>query len=104
MRMTLLPLMMVVLSGCPSNGQDTGNGAALARQAPPFSAEAAFEHVRTQVGFGPRVSGMPGHAKQLEWMTQYLRERADTVIIQEFSHTTTTTKKTAGDGQRARPL
>jgi glutaminyl-peptide cyclotransferase len=93
MKALMLPLMLVVLTGCPSNGQDAGARAAVARQGPPFSAEAAFEHVRTQVGFGPRVSGMPGHAQQLAWMTQYLRERADTVVLQEFTHTSTTTKK-----------
>jgi glutaminyl-peptide cyclotransferase len=85
--------MMVVLTGCPSNGQDTGNSAAVARQGPAFSAEAAFEHLKTQVAFGPRVTGMPGHQKQLEWMTQYLRERADTVELQQFTHTHTKSNK-----------
>jgi hypothetical protein len=90
----LLPLMLVVLTGCPSTGQDAGNGDAVARQAPPFSADAAFEHVRKQVEFGPRVSGMPGHAQQLQWMTDYLRARADTVILQNFTHTASTSRKT----------
>jgi hypothetical protein len=53
-----------------------------------FSADSAYGHVRTQVGFGPRVPGSPGHAAQLEWMTRYLRERADTVIEQRFEHRT----------------
>jgi glutaminyl-peptide cyclotransferase len=89
----LLPLMLVVLTGCPSSGQDAGNGAAVARQAPPFSADAAMQHVRTQVNFGPRVTGTPGHAQQLQWMTEYLRERADTVVLQNFTHTHSTSKK-----------
>ncbi|HEY0672226.1 MAG TPA: M28 family peptidase [Longimicrobiales bacterium] len=88
----LLFLMTIVLTGCPSNGQQPG-GETLTRMAPPFSADAAFEHVRTQVGFGPRVPGTAGHQQQLDWMTQYLRERADTVELQSFTHTTTTTKK-----------
>lgn len=89
----LLPLMVAVLTGCPSSGQDSGRGTAVARQGPSFSAEAAFEHVRTQVAFGPRVAGMPGHQQQLQWMTEYLRSRADTVELQPFTHTTTTTNK-----------
>ncbi len=89
----LLPLMMMVLTGCPSNGQDANGNAASPRLAPAFSAEAALEHVRTQVGFGPRVTGMPGHQKQLEWMTSYLRERADTVELQTFTHTHTKSKQ-----------
>ncbi len=89
----LLPFMLVVLTGCPSNGQDGNGSAAIARQAPPFSEQAAFEHVRTQVAFGPRVAGTPGHAQQLKWMTDYLRERADTVELQTFTHTHTKTKQ-----------
>jgi glutaminyl-peptide cyclotransferase len=94
MRMSLLlPLMLAVLTGCPSSGQDANGEAATPRQAPDLSADAAFEHVRTQVAFGPRVTGMPGYQKQLEWMTQYLRERADTVELQTFTHRHTKSKK-----------
>ena len=89
----LLPLMMLVLTGCPSNGQDAGATTPATRLAPQFSADAAFEHLKTQVAFGPRVAGTPGHQRQLEWMTQYLRERADTVYVQSFTHTQTTTGK-----------
>ena len=88
MRMTL-PFLMVVLMGCPSGGRDA-NGNAAAQVAPPFSAEAAFQHVRTQVGFGPRVAGMPGHDRQLQWMVEYLSGRADSVTLQKFTHTTST--------------
>ncbi|HEY0810734.1 MAG TPA: M28 family peptidase [Longimicrobiales bacterium] len=88
----LLPLMMVVITGCPSSGQDA-NGTASAQVAPPFSAESAFQHVRTQVAFGPRVSGMPGHAKQLQWMIEFLRTRADSITVQNFTHTSSSTKK-----------
>jgi len=55
---------------------------------PPFSADSAFALLRRQVEFGPRVSGMRGHAEQLAWMTQFLRERADTLIVQPFTHET----------------
>jgi len=89
----LLPFIVIVLTGCPSNGQDANGNATVARQGPPFSADAAFEHIRTQVGFGPRVAGTPGHQQQLEWMTQYLRERADSVEIQSFTHTHSVSKK-----------
>jgi glutaminyl-peptide cyclotransferase len=54
---------------------------------PPFSGRSAHALLRRQVEFGPRVSGTAGHAAQLAWMTRHLRERADTVIIQEFEHT-----------------
>ena len=53
---------------------------------PDFDAGKALALIETQVGFGPRVAGTPGHAAQLAWMTAYLRERADTVIVQAFVH------------------
>jgi len=55
---------------------------------PDFDGGRAFSHIETQVGFGPRVAGMSGHAAQLEWMTALLREHADTLIEQPFTHTT----------------
>jgi hypothetical protein len=64
---------------------DVGPGAARSR-APDFDADSAFSLLARQVAFGPRVPGTAGHAAQLEWMTSYLRERADTVWIQRFSH------------------
>lgn len=87
-----LPFLLVVLTGCPSAGSDAGNQT-IERIAPPFPTEAAFDLVRTQVNFGPRVAGMPGHDQQLQWMTEYLRERADTVDLQRFTHTHTISGK-----------
>src|SRR5690606_7161869 len=55
-------------------------------EAPPFDGQAAFALLERQVEFGPRVPGSPGHAAQLAWMEEYLRERADTVILQHFDH------------------
>ena len=43
--------------------------------------------LRRQVEFGPRVPGTAGHRAQLDWMTTYLRARADTVTLQPFTHT-----------------
>jgi len=89
MRHRLMPLLLLVVAGCPSAGQDAGQGI-VAGKAPALSAEAAYEHIKTQVAFGARVPGTAAHAKQLAWMLDYLRERADTVFTQSFAHTTTT--------------
>jgi glutaminyl-peptide cyclotransferase len=56
--------------------------------APDFDAARALGHIRTQVAFGPRVPGSDGHRRQLEWMTGFLRERADDVEHQSFTHVT----------------
>ena len=58
--------------------------------APDFDAGRALSLIETQVGFGPRVAGTPGHSAQLAWMTAYLRERADTLVVQAFTHRSST--------------
>jgi glutaminyl-peptide cyclotransferase len=55
---------------------------------PAFSGDNAYAHIVTQVGFGPRVPGTAGHARQLEWMRAWLSARADSVEVQRFVHTT----------------
>ncbi|MGQ0815497.1 MAG: M28 family peptidase [Gemmatimonadota bacterium] len=85
----LLPLMLFVLAGCPSAGQEAGGNTAAQSNAPPLVADSAYQHIRTQVAFGPRVPNTDGHRKQLEWMLAYLRERADTVTTQSWTQNTT---------------
>jgi glutaminyl-peptide cyclotransferase len=55
---------------------------------PVFSAAHAFELLATQVAFGPRVPNTDAHRRQLVWMSDYLRQRADTVLLQPFTHAT----------------
>lgn len=87
LRSIIFVAAILSLTGCPSAGQDTGSGEE--SKAPKISADSAYAHIRTQVAFGPRVPGTEGHRKQLEWMTAYLRERADTVTITSWTHKTT---------------
>ena len=51
-----------------------------------FSGETALQYVRTQLEFGPRVPGTPGHQRAGDWIAQRMRERADTVIEQTWPH------------------
>jgi hypothetical protein len=55
---------------------------------PTFDGAAAFELVRAQVAFGPRVPGTPGHAAQLEWMLARLDSLAPVVRTDYFEHVT----------------
>ena len=56
---------------------------------PAFDGEAALELVRTQVGFGPRVPGTEGHARQLDWMLERLDTLAPVLQADSFTHVTT---------------
>ena len=92
-------LLLPSLLGCPGGRDASANGTATTdgvaeSKAPPFSADTAFAYLKKQVAFGPRVPGTPGHRAQLEWMKQFLSERADTLILQNFTHTHTETRKT----------
>ena len=53
-----------------------------------FDGEAALGYIRTQLAFGPRIPGAPGHARMAAWLDSLLRVRADTVIAQRWTHAT----------------
>ena len=48
-----------------------------------FNGQRAYADVETQVAFGPRVPGLEGHAKILEWMRNELVEAGWQVEVQE---------------------
>ncbi len=75
----LVPILTIAALGCGEE-EVPGRGA--------FDAELADSLVARQVAFGPRVPGSEAHAAALEWMTAYLRERADTVEQMPFTHVT----------------
>jgi peptidase M28-like protein len=58
------------------------------RQPQEFDGQVAFEYIRTQVGFGPRIPGQEPHQRMADWLDSLLRQRADTVIVQSWNHVT----------------
>jgi glutaminyl-peptide cyclotransferase len=82
-------VMLVGLVGCSEAAglPELPPGTPLER--PVFDSAAAYGLLLHQVGFGPRVPGTEGHRRQLEWMREYLAERADSLDEQAFTHTTT---------------
>jgi len=80
----LFPLLLVACNSAP--GQTPGAAIMDTANVPAFNADSAHSLIRHQVAFGPRVPGMPGHDKQLAWMTQRLGALADTVSTQQFTH------------------
>jgi peptidase M28-like protein len=53
-----------------------------------FSGEQALAYARTQVDFGARVPGTEGHHRTGDWIVAQMRQRADTVIQQQWTHVT----------------
>jgi glutaminyl-peptide cyclotransferase len=73
-----LLLLLLALPGCDR----------FAGRKTPFDANAAMGYAREQLAFGPRVPGTPEAEKAGDWITRMLRQRADTVIEQRFTHRT----------------
>jgi peptidase M28-like protein len=53
-----------------------------------FDGASAFQYIETQVGFGPRIPGTEAHRRMAAWLDSLLRQRADTVIVQSWTHVT----------------
>jgi Zn-dependent M28 family amino/carboxypeptidase len=56
--------------------------------APRFDAEASMRYIQAQLEFGPRIPGTPSHRQAGDWIEAQMRARADTVIVQEWTHVT----------------
>jgi hypothetical protein len=69
-------------------------GAALAacrRDQPPpreFDGASAFRYLQAQVAFGPRIPGTDPHRRMAAWLDTLLRARADTLVVQQWTHVT----------------
>ncbi|HUL03166.1 MAG TPA: M28 family peptidase [Gemmatimonadales bacterium] len=65
-----------------------GSGGARSGGGQKFDGQRAFEYLRRQVEFGPRVPGTPAHEQTGDWILERLRASADTVVVQAFTHVT----------------
>lgn len=79
------------LIACGGDGVDGERGNASAAEGPAyprFDGAAAYRLIERQLAFGPRVPGTEGHRAMAAWLETFLGERADTLIVQSFEHTT----------------
>ena len=75
---TLLVVGLLALGACKGREPRAGK----------FDGEGALRYARTQVDFGPRVPGTATAQKAGDWIISEMRRRADTVIVQSWTHTT----------------
>ena len=80
MRRVVALLMLAASVAC-------GGGASEAQQ---FDGALAHRFVEHMVAAGPRVPNTPAHRAIGDWLVTELRQRADTVIVQEWVHVTLT--------------
>ncbi len=81
-RTACLALLTLPLA-CQAKG--SGGRASRPRE---FDGGRAFGYVQQQLAFGPRIPNTAGHTRAGDWLLAELRARADTVIVQEFTHVT----------------
>ncbi len=67
----------MVLGACGHGGAQTA-----------FDGRAALALIRTQLDFGPRIPGTDGATRCGDWIIATMRGRADTVVVQSWTHTT----------------
>jgi hypothetical protein len=53
-----------------------------------FSGDASLSYVQTQLAFGPRVPGTPAHRRTGDWIIAQMKSRADSVVVQSWTHVT----------------
>src|SRR4026208_1681564 len=53
-----------------------------------FDGESALRYAKQQVDFGPRIPGTPSAQRAGDWIVAQMKQRADTVIVQTWTHTT----------------
>jgi len=70
-------LALLLLAACERGGPRPGK----------FDGESALRYAKAQVDFGPRVPGSPGAQRAGDWIVARMRERADSVIVQSWTHT-----------------
>ncbi len=78
---TLCVLVLAALQG-------GGCGRGEATTPGPFNGDQALAYVRTFMEFGPRVPGTEAHQRAGDWIVSEMRQRADTVIEQVWTHRT----------------
>jgi Zn-dependent M28 family amino/carboxypeptidase len=93
----LVSIALVAIAGCKSQQQNSSSSAssesATAATAVDFSGDNAYNLVKQQCDFGPRVPGTTAHSKCAEWLEQSLRQYCDSTIVQEAQVTTFDNKK-----------
>ena len=79
-------MLALLLLALPALGCDSLPGRSGPRTS--FDANAAMQYTKAQLAFGPRVPGTAGHVKAGDWIVTMMKQRADTVIEQRFTHRT----------------
>jgi len=84
-KIKLALIILVALNGCKSdNKSKTVADAPLEINFPSFNKDSAFQYVRQQIMFGPRIPNTPAHQKCADWFIEKFKSFGIEVIDQKF--------------------
>jgi glutaminyl-peptide cyclotransferase len=87
--------LIVACRGDAQKGNAAQSSVKATKSSTGFNGTAAYNYAKAQVDFGPRVPGTPAAQRAGDWIIRQMRARADTVVVQSFTHTTADGKKLA---------
>jgi hypothetical protein len=93
MLVIVLVCLIVACNGDAKEGSAAQTGANAGAASTGFDGNAAYNYAKAQFDFGPRVPGTPAAKQAGDWIIRQMRARADTVIVQSFTHTTADGKR-----------
>lgn len=87
-KITLISLVLLSIVSCDNkqNSKPVTQPAPQVKQVviPDFNADSAYNYVKKQLEFGPRVPGSEAHKQCAEWFIDFFNDKADTVYVQDF--------------------
>lgn len=88
--MLVMAIVMVSCASCKSNQASEGTSSVdeVQAQVVDFNGANAYQLVKAQCDFGPRVPGTAAHSKCADWLEQTLKSYCDTTLVQEAQVTT----------------
>ena len=86
-RITYISLILLLFSSCEDKKTQTKPQTVAHKsevRVPDFNADSAYQYVKKQLDFGPRVPGSEAHARCVEYFIDFFNDKADTVYVQDF--------------------
>ena len=87
-KLLIISLAMLSMTSCDNkqNSKPMAQPAPQVKQVviPDFNADSAYNYVKKQLDFGPRVPGSVAHKQCAEWFVDFFSDKADTVYVQDF--------------------
>ncbi len=80
----IVGLTIAAVTACGATGDKP---AFIARTSNEFNADSAMSYIKQQVAFGPRIPGTAAATKTGDWIVAHLKQTADTVLEQRWTHT-----------------